>query len=258
MPVHDWTRVDAGIFHHFHQRWIAAITDVLNQQLLPREYYALAEQQGAGFEPDVLTLKTSEATEPDDAASPPVPPTAGQGAGNGPIGGGVLVAQPRVHLTAETNLDFYRRKQNVVAVRHVSGDHLVAIVEIVSKGNKSGRKAFDDFVRKAAEFLSRQIHMLILDLQPTTARDPQGIHGAIWDEVAGQEYVRPPDTPLTLAAYESGACVRAFIEPIGVGDTLINMPLFLEPGRYVAVPLEETYQLAFDSVPRRWRTILEA
>ncbi len=45
MPIHDWTRVDAGIFHHFHQRWIVAITDVLNQRLLPAEYDALAEQQ---------------------------------------------------------------------------------------------------------------------------------------------------------------------------------------------------------------------
>jgi hypothetical protein len=227
MPIHDWIRVGAGIFHHFHQRWIAAISDVLHQRLLPREYYALAEQQGASFEPKAA-------------------------------GGGVLVAQPRVRVTAETDLDFYRRKQNIVAVRHISGDHLVANVEIVSKGNKSGRKAFDDFVRKAAEFLSCQVHLLILDLQPTTSRDPQGIHGSIWDEVAGHEYVRPTDKPLTLAAYESGSGVRAFIEPVGVGDTLIDMPLFLDPGRYVAVPLEETYQLAFDSVPRRWRTILES
>jgi hypothetical protein len=167
------------------------------------------------------------------------------------------VAEPRVRITAETDLEFYRRKQNVVAVRHVSGDALVAIIEIVSKGNKSGRKAFEDFVRKAAEFLSHQVHLLILDLQPTTPRDPQGIHGAIWDEVAGEEYVRPADKPLTLAAYEAGAGVRAFIEPVGVGDVLIDMPLFLEPGRYVAVPLEETYRAAFDSVPRRWRTVLE-
>jgi hypothetical protein len=53
MPIHDWTRVDAGILHHFHQRWIVAITEVLNERLLPGEYYALTEQQGAGFEPDI-------------------------------------------------------------------------------------------------------------------------------------------------------------------------------------------------------------
>jgi hypothetical protein len=40
MPIHDWTRVNAGVFHHFHQRWIGAITDVLNQR--PEETYRLA------------------------------------------------------------------------------------------------------------------------------------------------------------------------------------------------------------------------
>ena len=258
MPIHDWTRVDAGIFHHFHQRWIGAITDVLNQRLLPREYYALAEQHGASFTPAVLTLKTSESPKPDgDDALPPATRPSIDGGGDETATGGVRVAEPRARVKAATDLEFYRRKQNVVAVRHVSGDHLVAIVEIVSKGNKSGRKAFDDFIHKSAEFLSHQVHLLILDLHPTTARDPQGIHGAIWDEVAGEEYFRPTDKLLTLASYESGGRIRAFIEPVGVGDVLRDMPLFLEPGRYVEVPLEETYRLAFDSVPRRWRAMLE-
>jgi hypothetical protein len=234
MPIHDWTRVDAGIFHHFHQRWIGAITDVLNQGLLPREYYALAERQGAGFEPDVLTLKSNGASEADeDAARPAMTQSTGLGNGDESERGGVLVADPRVRITAETDLEFFRRKQNVVAVRHVSGDPLVAIVEVVSKGNISGRKAFEDFVRKAAEFLSHQVHLLILDLQPTTSRDPQGIHGAIWDEVAGEEYVRPTDKPLTLAGYESGAGVRAFVEPVAVGDALIDMPLLAHEGKPV-------------------------
>ena len=259
MPIHDWTGVESGIFHHFRQRWIGAITDVLNERLLPPEYYALAEQQGAGFEPDVLTLKASPTPEPDldPSTGSSEPPRSRPIAGHGFAGGGLLVSEPRVRITADTDLEFYRRKQNVVAVRHVSGDHLVAVVEIVSKGNKSGRKAFDDFIRKAAELLSREIHLLILDLQPPTSRDPQGVHGAIWDEVAGQPYARPVDKPLTLAAYEAGTRVRAFVEPVGVGDVLIDMPLYLWPGQYVAVPLAETYALAFAAVPRRWRAILE-
>ena len=153
MPIHDWTRVDAGIFHHFHQRWVGVITDVLNRRLLPREYYALAERQGAGFEPDILTLKASESPEPGDPAGPPEVRSSGQAGEDGAAGGGLLVAEPRVRVTAETDLEFYRRKQNVVAVRHASGDRLVAVVEVVSRGNKSGRKAFEDFVRKAAELL---------------------------------------------------------------------------------------------------------
>lgn len=44
MPIHDWTRVKAGIFHHFRQAWIGMIARALNQGLLPPGHYALAEQ----------------------------------------------------------------------------------------------------------------------------------------------------------------------------------------------------------------------
>jgi hypothetical protein len=55
MPVHDWTRVNAGIFHHFHQCWIDELQRALNRGLLPESYYALAEHYAGGFGPDVLT-----------------------------------------------------------------------------------------------------------------------------------------------------------------------------------------------------------
>ena len=35
MPIHDWTRVDAGIFHDFHSAWIAGFRSSLNQEVLP-------------------------------------------------------------------------------------------------------------------------------------------------------------------------------------------------------------------------------
>src|SRR5689334_17608796 len=44
MPIHAWTRVEAGTFHHFHHRWTAAIADALNGGLLPPGYIALVEQ----------------------------------------------------------------------------------------------------------------------------------------------------------------------------------------------------------------------
>jgi hypothetical protein len=107
MPIHDWTRVDSGIFHHFHQRWIGVITDVLNQRLLPTDYYALAEQQGAEFEPGVLTLNAREAPEPDhDGAQSHLASQSGHGHRDEVAGGGVLVADPRVRITAETDLEF--------------------------------------------------------------------------------------------------------------------------------------------------------
>ncbi len=113
------------------------------------------------------------------------------------------------------------------------------------------------FVEKAAELLDHRIHLLILDLLPRTPRDPQGIHGSIWDEITGQDYAAPVGKPLTLAAYESGLTVRGYVEPLAVGDALADMPLFLEPGAHVLLRLEVTYQRAFAVLPRRWRVVLE-
>jgi len=38
MPIHDWTRVEAGIFHAFLYFWISAISDALNAGVLPGDY----------------------------------------------------------------------------------------------------------------------------------------------------------------------------------------------------------------------------
>ncbi len=54
MPIHDWTRVDAGIFHDFHTVWIGYLRTALNEGLLPEGYYALAEQHARdGLKTDV-------------------------------------------------------------------------------------------------------------------------------------------------------------------------------------------------------------
>jgi hypothetical protein len=173
MPIHDWTRVEAGIFHHFHHSWIEEIQRQLNGGLLPDDYYARAEQYAAGLGPDVLTLKGNHAKE--DGASTPSS-TEPERFGNGRAG--VVLAPPKARLVVETDQAFYRRKQNIVTVRHVSGDRVVAVVEVVSPGNKGSRSALRSFVEKVAELLEQRIHLLILDLHPPGSRDPQGIPGA--------------------------------------------------------------------------------
>ena len=61
MPIHDWTRVDSGLFHAFHQGWIVALCNALNTGTLPADYFALAEQSIRGPIPDVLTLRLATA-----------------------------------------------------------------------------------------------------------------------------------------------------------------------------------------------------
>jgi hypothetical protein len=61
MPIHDWTRVDAGLFHAFHQGWIVHLCDALNARGLEPEYFALPEQFIRGPIPDDLMLLVAEA-----------------------------------------------------------------------------------------------------------------------------------------------------------------------------------------------------
>ncbi len=71
MPVHDWTRVSAGTFHDFHTSWIAELKKALNGGLLPRDYYAQAEQIAGDVIRDVLTLKTGRPASTPESTQPP-------------------------------------------------------------------------------------------------------------------------------------------------------------------------------------------
>jgi hypothetical protein len=249
MPVHDWTRVTAGIFHHFHHGWIEELQRALNNGLLPPDYYALAEQYAGDLGPDVLALKF------EDAPSGGEPDTNGAGAPDGIAT--LATAPPRVQFTASTEMAYYVMKQNTVVVRHSSGDRVVALIEVVSPGNKASRHGLRSFIEKVAAALYRGYHLLVLDLHPPGPRDPQGIHGAIWEEIADESYEAPAAKPLTLAAYSAGLAKTAYVQPIAVRDPQPDMPLFLRPEAYLNVPLEATYQAAWQGMPQRWQRVLE-
>ncbi len=98
--------------------------------------------------------------------------------------------------------------------------------------------------------------MLILDLIPPTPRDPHGIHAVIWETLRVGTFLPPEGQPLTFVSYEAGPIKVAYVEPLAVGQALPSMPLFLETGWHVPVPLEATYQNAWDGTPAYFRDIL--
>jgi hypothetical protein len=241
MPVHDWTRVDAGIFHAFHQAWIVHLSERLNAGILPADYYALPDQVAGPVGPDVLTLQAASI-----------------GGGSGP-GGALVTSPPQVRFTGTLGaLRTRRRRPGTLLIRHVSNDRVVALIEVVSPGNKSSQNALRAFVEKVTTLLSRGVHLLVIDLFPPGPRDPNGLPGAISHEYGEPPPRLPQGQPLTLASYAAGVPTTLYVETVGVGDMLPEMPLFLLPGRYVPVPLEETYQQSWSGVPRRWRDVLEA
>jgi hypothetical protein len=197
MPIHDWRRVDPGVFHSFHIAWVAELNRALNRGLLPGDHYALIEQ-----------------------TDPPVPPS-------------VVVRREKAHRT-------------------------VARVEVLSPGSKDDRHELDSFLDRTVADLESGCHLLLIDLVPPGPHDPQGVHGALWQKVADSGYEAPPDRPLTLASYDAGPPLAAYVQPVSAGDALPDMPLFLQPETYVNVPLEATYRGAWEGVPRRCRRVLDA
>ena len=101
------------------------------------------------------------------------------------------------------------------------------------------------------------IHVLIIDLFPPTPRDPYGIHKAIWDEVEEEALGFPSGKDRILVSYETGDVRTAYIEPIGVGDLLPDMPPFLTNVMHVLAPLESTYQAAWQASPEELRLAVE-
>jgi hypothetical protein len=250
MPIHHWTRVPAGAFHHFHAAWIVELTKALNQGVLPDDYYAQAEQVADGFIPDVLTLRMPNGGDEEDIEGTRRLPASVIA---------VAEAPPRVRFTARAEIDLYAARARAVVVRHSSGDRVVALIEVVSPGNKSSQEAMAAFLRKAHAMLRRGRHLMLLDLFPPGPRDPAGIHAELFERyIEDDGFTLPKDKPLTLASYAAGLAIDVYVESVALGDVVPDMPLFLTPEAYVPTPLEAAYNAAYAAVPRRWRRVLEA
>jgi len=111
MPAHDWTLVDAGTFHDFHNGWITHLKESLNGGLLPPGFYAMSEQWAGRMIADVLTLEAP-------------PAVAGVRPGER---GGVAVAEypPQVRRKLSTPPSV-RGMRRTLAIRHVSTHRVVA------------------------------------------------------------------------------------------------------------------------------------
>lgn len=252
MPMHDWTRLKAFAYHDFHTAWLVSIRRTLNGGLLPAGFYARAEQTTRTMGPDILTLQVA----------PPVgggPPSVGNPAAARRT---VKAAPPRVRLSDLVPARPPSFRQKHLTIRHASNDRLVALIELVSPGNKAAKSPFHSFVGKVTRAVEAGIHVLVIDPFPPGKRDPNGIQGAVWEELGGNPYTQPADKPLTCASYEAGDAAgsphRCYVEPFAVGDPVPEMPLFLEPEEYVNVPLEATYQATWPDVVPQDRAILEA
>ncbi len=240
MPIHDWTRVNAGLFHHFHQDWSCEIARMLNRGSLPDGYTALVEQRSGLREPDVLAIEEKYSDEKETA--------------------GTIVAlreRPKTKYIQQSDRDYYADKASRVAIHHRLG-RVVAFIEIVSPGNKHDDLAFDNFCNKVVEAIRARVHVLVVDLFPPTRRDPFGIHKQIWNHFEEDEPFELTDSQnRVVASYEADGVNTAFVETVAVGEALPPMPLFIAPNAHVLVPLEESYMQTWIDTPKALRRLVE-
>ena len=190
MPMHDWTKVPAGLFHHFHQHWTIELASALNRGRLPEGVDAIVERRSGPLEPDVVVSGTQLPPQPNEL-----------------IGGMTTRERPAAQIIRRNDRFFYSEKANRVVIRQQLGE-VVAVIEILSPGVKDGL-AIHRFVENMVAFLREGVHVLIVDLFPPTLRDPYGIHKLIWDGFLEEDF--------TFPARQGSHCGVLRIRPGNVG-----------------------------------------
>ena len=138
MPIHDWSRVPSGLFHDFHQSWSIRIKDALNSGRLPKGVAALVEQRAGPKESDVLAIEVRPKRHLGEE-----------------LDGGIATLPPPVtRIVRRTTKEIYASRANRIVVKHHLG-RIIAVIEIVSPGNKDSRAALRDFVEKTVDCLRK-------------------------------------------------------------------------------------------------------
>ena len=254
MPLHDWTRVDDERYHDFHNGWIIEIRNALNGGLLPDDCEAASESTISinrddpddGVReamPDVGTLRFDE---------PSYDPATDEGAV-------LAVAEAPPKVAVELSLDDARPRPKRVLIRRGGGE-LIAAIEIASPSNLTTEAPRQVLADKCRDLLRGGVHVCVFDPFPAAGRRPTLESLTVEDAAAEWQESRSPDEGLA-ASYVSGGPGRmrtAYLQPVTVGDPLPAMPVFLTPGEYVSLTLEDSYGRAFAGVGRSVHRLLKA
>ena len=120
MAVHDWSRVSAGLFHHFHLNWISALCTHLNSGS-----FGLLRSRRTGRQRPDSGCHYSETQTPADSATEST--------------GGIALAvsPPRTRYIVRAEADPYLTGS--IGWRFATRRNWISIIEIVSPGNKGSQ-----------------------------------------------------------------------------------------------------------------------
>jgi hypothetical protein len=257
MPLRDHFKTplkDECEWTSFHTNWAVKMCDRLNPFLRTRGYRALSELRlGPQVVADVGTLEREQGTRLFDPHG--VNGSAAAGGGGVAVAAEPLVyAPPAPVLSAEA--DFADLDAVEVKVYKGGGAwNLVAAVELVSPANKDRPEARRAFAVKCGGYLQKGVSVVVVDAVAEYRSQPHAdlcdllkLPSALtWSSPSGLAAVvyRPAKA---LAGDAERTRLEAWPYPLGIGEPLPTVPLWLAADLAVKLDLEATYAAALNSL----------
>ncbi|MBL8799648.1 MAG: hypothetical protein JNM56_37545 [Planctomycetia bacterium] len=241
MPIHDWSKVERAFFHDFNLSWAVSLSQSLNAGLLPRGYFALCETaenhpMARFVDLGVPARQSNDQKRPGRGRSrQEVPPS----------------------VWAHRACEQVEYAEKVITIRRSEDYHVVAAVRVVTADNKRGPQRLASFVKWAFEVVYSGKSLLLVDPFPAAAHDPRSVFQAIWGEFPECDFDLPDNKPYTMASFIGTPFPEVFVEPLAAGESLPDMPLFLDAEDYVNVPLEATYRATWEASPKIMQQAVE-
>jgi hypothetical protein len=219
----------------FHGSWCNGIMWQLNRMLRPRFYADFQVHLGARIEADVAEFDC----DPDGVLV--------QGNGEGGEGGVAVAtwAPPKATCTIDA---LFPDDIEVRVIDTRDGATLVAVIELVSPGNKDRPDKREAFASRCAAYLQRGLGLIVVDV--VTARQAN-LHNALLDLLRQPGGRLTEDSSLYATAYrpvhrQERNQIDIWIAQLALGQPLPTLPLALRGFGCVPVDLETAYARARD------------
>ena len=239
MPLYDHFhgRIARRPWQSFHAQWAGAIAADLNRRL-PKRFVADGPMNlGWGVAADVVEYEETNGNGHDET----------NGNGGSHISGSAVAVMAETYAPPTTALSMPARfpDEIKVEVRDVEDDYRVlAVVELVSKGNKKEADEREQFAAKCLSYLGKGIGLVVIDIVTES-------HFNLHNELVriaehDDKFLMPDDAWIYATAYrpvsrKKKELIDLWLWPLTVGETLPAVPLALKSYGCVRLDLEATY-----------------